>query len=663
MYFNGTKVYSLIKGDVDEFKKLLNGSMTAFVNPDGNTTLAAYKFYNSTNLVSADLTGLTTLGDDAFWGCTNLTSVTMPSSITAIPSSCFYGCSKLNNININYITTFKTTCFYNVNTGTNDSTLEYNSNNVVTVETNAFNNCNIKKFIAREAYLNSQAFNYSKIKEFKAKLLTAGSYAFAGSTIEKVDLLNSSIELPYQFLQSATKVKEINLSNCNFTSVNPSGYQFDSIGLSRDNLNDTLELDLKNSSFTSIHQRFVSNTTNVKVILPSTVTTINSGHGFAYSNNLKLILNSAPNLGNINVFTDTNNLKIFAPFSSVDTLKAKTNWANYSDKISCWISADDVIDNYNGMLPTETLTNQTELLWFDDTDLNNVVSTPVSGETYYSLMGPVYLSINELNCSVVVQDGNIIYQDGDSIPLGTTVTITITKDEGDLAFNEALINGQTIVNDITTTYTFTHYVKGNVNISVSFLAEFVAGYFQLPYIVGQDNAYIETNVTMKASEKPSIEMELMTLFSSPYGSGLYQTDWALNAFMMEQGIDSSGLYFRNHASQSVSNKYMNPYLNIRYTLNCSYNGSYTVVANGTTVIDSSSSAMTNNGGYTLSLFRCSYNRTYYRGRIYKCVVRHDDTVIRNYLPCMRQSDNTVGLYDTVNGVFYPSAGTGSFTYE
>ena len=34
---------------------------------------------------------------------------------------------------------------------------------------------------------------------------------------------------------------------------------------------------------------------------------------------------------------------------------------------------------------------------------------------------------------------------------------------------------------------------------------------------------------------------------------------------------------------------------------------------------------------------------------------------RNYIPCIRTSDGIAGMYDTVNGVFYASAGTNNFT--
>jgi hypothetical protein len=38
----------------------------------------------------------------------------------------------------------------------------------------------------------------------------------------------------------------------------------------------------------------------------------------------------------------------------------------------------------------------------------------------------------------------------------------------------------------------------------------------------------------------------------------------------------------------------------------------------------------------------------------------DGTKLRNFVPCYRIADEVIGFYDTVNGVFYENAGTGTF---
>ena len=55
-----------------------------------------------------------------------------------------------------------------------------------------------------------------------------------------------------------------------------------------------------------------------------------------------------------------------------------------------------------------------------------------------------------------------------------------------------------------------------------------------------------------------------------------------------------------------------------------------------------------------------YDFGYTSGKVYYCKITVDGTLVRNFVPCYRKSDNIVGLYDLVNGVFYTNAGTGNF---
>jgi hypothetical protein len=50
------------------------------------------------------------------------------------------------------------------------------------------------------------------------------------------------------------------------------------------------------------------------------------------------------------------------------------------------------------------------------------------------------------------------------------------------------------------------------------------------------------------------------------------------------------------------------------------------------------------------------------GKLYSFKIYENDILTRDFIPCYRNSDNEVGLYDIVNGVFYTNAGTGSFSY-
>lgn len=50
----------------------------------------------------------------------------------------------------------------------------------------------------------------------------------------------------------------------------------------------------------------------------------------------------------------------------------------------------------------------------------------------------------------------------------------------------------------------------------------------------------------------------------------------------------------------------------------------------------------------------------YSGKLYNFKITNGTNVIRNFVPCYRNSDNVAGLYDLVNNVFYTNQGTGNF---
>ena len=47
-------------------------------------------------------------------------------------------------------------------------------------------------------------------------------------------------------------------------------------------------------------------------------------------------------------------------------------------------------------------------------------------------------------------------------------------------------------------------------------------------------------------------------------------------------------------------------------------------------------------------------------KLYYCKIYDNNTLVRDFIPCYRKSDNVIGLYDKVNNVFYTNSGTGTF---
>jgi hypothetical protein len=70
-------------------------------------------------------------------------------------------------------------------------------------------------------------------------------------------------------------------------------------------------------------------------------------------------------------------------------------------------------------------------------------------------------------------------------------------------------------------------------------------------------------------------------------------------------------------------------------------------------------------GYNYFLFAFNYlnNQKYYTGhaKIYSVKIWDGDTLVREFIPAIRNEDDEIGMYDRVNDVFYTNNGTGTFT--
>lgn len=83
--------------------------------------------------------------------------------------------------------------------------------------------------------------------------------------------------------------------------------------------------------------------------------------------------------------------------------------------------------------------------------------------------------------------------------------------------------------------------------------------------------------------------------------------------------------------------------------------------NGVTTTSTTSIGINNN---TILCFATRYSSsTIYSGssiKVYNLKLFNDSSLVRNFIPCYRKSDNEPGMYDIINNVFYTNAGTGTF---
>ena len=75
--------------------------LTSMIIPSGVTAIGKEAFYGCSGLTSLTIpSGVTSIGYRAFEGCSGLTSLTIPSSVTSIGRFAFYGCSGLTSLTI-----------------------------------------------------------------------------------------------------------------------------------------------------------------------------------------------------------------------------------------------------------------------------------------------------------------------------------------------------------------------------------------------------------------------------------------------------------------------------------------------------------------------------------------------------------------------------------
>ena len=79
------------------------------------------------------------------------------------------------------------------------------------------------------------------------------------------------------------------------------------------------------------------------------------------------------------------------------------------------------------------------------------------------------------------------------------------------------------------------------------------------------------------------------------------------------------------------------------------------------------------GGANTGSFTCTYSLTLFAWndgadgingnlcKVYSCQIYDNETLVRDFVPCIVDSTGEVGLYDLVGKQFYGNAGTGTFT--
>lgn len=190
-------------------------------------------------------------------------------------------------------------------------------------------------------------------------------------------------------------------------------------------------------------------------------------------------------------------------------------------------------------------------------------------------------------------------------------------------------------------------------------------YTQVDYIESSGSQYIDTGVN--ADYKLSIKFEFSNLLQNSYQGAMH-------------GSKVTNI-IRHHLQMTDTN-------NVAYWAGLHDSGCSTIIITGTNYDISKKynifadiynqkyyldgveiSGAFNSNDFDTELNYCLFGRNTSNGvasmlqmKMYSFQMYYENELVRDFIPCYRNSDNEVGLYDLVNGVFYTNQGTGAFTY-
>lgn len=193
------------------------------------------------------------------------------------------------------------------------------------------------------------------------------------------------------------------------------------------------------------------------------------------------------------------------------------------------------------------------------------------------------------------------------------------------------------------------------------LPELPEGYTQVEYIQGTGAQYIDIRSKMYNNSKIELCFSFYNIQQncSIFGSRLSGNN---NNFEIASQLPNFPIYLDFGNFQTSRASYNNAVINTKYictiskSLRAVYDENRRLLASNTTLISEDNVTPTNalifytSGGYSANKLK---------GKVYYCKVWENGILVRNMIPCKNPS-NVAGMYDTVNGVFYTNAGSGTF---
>lgn len=180
-------------------------------------------------------------------------------------------------------------------------------------------------------------------------------------------------------------------------------------------------------------------------------------------------------------------------------------------------------------------------------------------------------------------------------------------------------------------------------------------YIELQYIQSSGTQYIDTGYKPNNNTRIVLDFYITQNYSQLHG--LFGSRNGTSA-TSSQGFDFWSYYdssFRTNFFGDDDTLYDLPNT-VRYIVD--KNKNVTTISNkASTIRNTTGSCSLNLMLFAINTAGTASNHAY--ARIYSCQIYDNGIIVRDYIPC-KSIEGVVGIYDTVNQVFYTNSGTGSF---
>ena len=177
-------------------------------------------------------------------------------------------------------------------------------------------------------------------------------------------------------------------------------------------------------------------------------------------------------------------------------------------------------------------------------------------------------------------------------------------------------------------------------------------YQEVEYIQSTGTQYINTNVLANTVGRFVIDAEFTEISNEINGS-------INSGVALDIGIISNKFFLRNGAPNDVTaSADINRHEFEVDTINSKCYIDETVVSTASGSKPNFNLYLFARNNESLGITTTAY---FCKQKLYSCKIYNlNNTLIRDFIPCYRKLDNTAGLYDLANGVFYANQGTGVF---